>query len=29
MMRRVDIEGSYSELVMVEDQYEIYIEEHL
>jgi len=28
-MRRVDIEGSYSELVMVEDQYEIYIEEHL
>ena len=29
MKRRVDIKGSHSELVMVKDQYEIYIEEHL
>ncbi|MGF7058843.1 competence protein ComGC [Brassicibacter mesophilus] len=29
MKRRVDMEGSLSELVIVQDQYEIYIEEHL
>ncbi len=29
MKRRVNIEGSYRELTMVECQYEIYIEEHL
>jgi len=29
MKRRVDIEGSYRELTMVECRYEIYIEEHL
>lgn len=28
-MRRVDIEGSFSESVIVEDRYEGYIEEHL
>lgn len=29
MKRRVDLEGSYSELALVEGQYEIYVEEHL
>lgn len=29
MKRRVDIEGSYRELTMVEGWHEIYIEEHL
>jgi len=29
MKRRVNIKDSYSELVVVKDQYEVYIEEHL
>ncbi len=29
MMRRVEVGGSFSELVTVKDQYETYFEEHL